>query len=334
MDSLNYRIKNEEIEFKKLSNAQDICKITKIFAKNKPNYILKPQPYMVILVGSPGVGKTSKAHDFLDKELHLNYNNFYTISLDSLVEKVTPYRNTTISLYKDIKNIRKSEELRDENFGILSEVYLPTVMSEDNDFKLDYTHKRIKNKIEGKTKTVSVKNKSLKNKTIKNKTIKNKDTNKDTNKDSKLLSLNDLRKEGLIYAVKNGLNILYDTTLASNKDKIKTDIMPILEKYSKDVKYNIVVIHITAEIDDILIRIKQRHKKMLEEKDPYIRAIYPRLIKKYVEENKVAFDKAKEYYEAGLYKTENPKTIYEASDFTFKEIINKHRNKSFKLKQN
>jgi hypothetical protein len=58
----------------------------------------------------------------------------------------------------------------------------------------------------------------------------------------------------------NGLNIIYDTTLTKSKDKIKLDIMPILEM-NKEVKYKIIVILVTAEVKNIENYIKGRHKK-------------------------------------------------------------------------
>lgn len=51
-----------------------------------------------------------------------------------------------------------------------------------------------------------------------------------------LKNLNELRADRLKYAVMNGLNIIYDTTLTKTKDKLKEDIIPFLE-LNKNVNY-------------------------------------------------------------------------------------------------
>jgi broad-specificity NMP kinase len=291
--------------FKILENAQNTEKIVSIFGNNKPNSELKPNPLLVILVGSPGVGKTTKAKEFLERELNVDYNKFYNISLDSLVERVKPYRNATKRLYNTLKNKRGTEPLTNENYALLSEAYLQTIMTNKSDFKLPNTTQRILNKISGLNQNT---------KKTKYKSKKNEPTN--------LKSLNQLREDGLIYGIQNGLNILYDTTLVKTRDKIKANIMPILETYNKEVKYRIVVILVTAEVDDIKKRLKERHEKMILEEEPYIRAVSPKLVKKFVEENKDAFDKARTYYESGSYEQVTPNTSYTSEDFLFKEIYN------------
>lgn len=291
--------------FKILENAQNTEKIVSIFGNNKPNSELKPNPLLVILVGSPGVGKTTKAKEFLERELNVDYNKFYNISLDSLVERVKPYRNATKRLYNTLKNKRGTEPLTNENYAVLSEAYLQTIMTNKSDFKLPNTTQRILNKISG----------------INQNTKKNKYKSK-KNEPTNLKSLNQLREDGLIYGIQNGLNILYDTTLVKTRDKIKANIMPILETYNKEVKYKIVVILVTAEVDDIKKRLKERHEKMILEEEPYIRAVSPKLVKKFVEENKDAFDKARTYYESGSYEQVTPNTSYTSEDFLFKEIYN------------
>jgi hypothetical protein len=136
-----------------------------------------------------------------------------------------------------------------------------------------------------------------------------------------LKHLNDLRKEGLIYGVMNGLNIIYDTTLTKSKDKIKLDIMPILEM-NKQIKYKITVILVKAEVKNIQNRIKGRHNKMLAENDPYIRAINPKLTEMFVKDNKEGFDIAKKYFKSNVYYSDHPSTFYEPSDFKFIEVEN------------
>ena len=104
-------------DFKNLDNAQNVEIIANIFANNKPISELKSDdPQCIILVGAPGVGKTTQTERYLS-ELGYDYNKFYNISLDAIVEKVKPYRNTTMRVYHALKD--KKTNLNDTNFGIL-----------------------------------------------------------------------------------------------------------------------------------------------------------------------------------------------------------------------
>jgi GTPase SAR1 family protein len=316
MEDINYRINESPVVFTRLENAQNIKKIAKIFANNKPNYELKPNPYFVIIVGAPGVGKTTKSQQIIKKELGLNYDDFYNISLDSLVERVKPYRNITKRLYNTLK-AKKIElgtpELNEKNLAVLSEVYLPTIMSNKSNFALNKTEKAKLAKIEvlGNEKAAE----ALK----KIKTVSIKELPSD------LKHLNDMRKEGLKYGINHGLNIIYDTTLRESKNIIKDDIMSILET-NNEIKYKIIVILVTADIKNIKNRIKGRHNKMLSNNDPYIRAINPKLTEMFVRENKEGFNIAKTYFKSNKYKNDKPTTLYESDDFTFIEVKNPHHN--------
>jgi GTPase SAR1 family protein len=309
MSENNNSVKTPVI-FTKLENAQNVKKIAKVFAKDKPNYELKPNPHFVVVVGAPGVGKTTKTQQIIKKELGLNYDDFYNISLDSLVERVKPYRNVTKRLYNTLKakkEILGFPELNEKNFGLLSEVYLPTIMSNKSNFTLGATEMAKLEKIA-----------ALGNEKATEALKKRKAAPKEAA--SGLKHLNDLRREGLIYGVMNGLNIIYDTTLQKSKDKIKQDIMPILEM-NKEVKYKITVILVTAEVKNIQNRIRGRHNKMLAENDPYIRAINPRLTEMFVKDNKDGFNIAKEYFKSNAYESEKS-SIYKPDDFKFIEVEN------------
>jgi Cdc6-like AAA superfamily ATPase len=311
MDAVNYRTNKTPVIFTKLENAQNVQKIAKIFAKDRPDYELKPNPNFVIVAGAPGVGKTTKSQQIIKKELGLNYDDFYNISLDSLVERVKPYRNVTKRLHNTLKNKKSSlgfPELNEKNFGLLSEVYLPTIMSNKSNFSLTSTEAAKMAKIM-----------ALGNEAATEALKKKKSSPKEVA--TGLKHLNDLRKEGLIYGVMNGLNIIYDTTLTKSKDKIKQDIMPILEM-NKEVKYKITVILVTADVKNIQNRIKGRHNKMLAENDPYIRAINPRLTEMFVKDNKDGFDIAKDYFKSNAYESEKPSTPYKPNDFKFIEVEN------------
>jgi hypothetical protein len=320
----NYKTNTTPVVFTKLENAQNVEKIARIFARDKPNYELKPNPHFVIVVGAPGVGKTTKTREIIKNELNLNYDDFYNISLDSLVERVKPYRNVTKRLYNTLKNKKlelealnyntysdtPTNELSDKNFGILSEVYLPTIMSKKSNFSLTATETAKKMKIAalGSSSSTSGKTQGSVNRNI-----------------STLKNLIDLRKEGLIYGVQNELNIIYDTTFRPNKNIIDEDIMPILTM-NTNVKYKITVILITANIPDIQSRIKGRHMQMLSEPSPYIRAIDPQLTTLFVKQNKLGFDIAKKYFTSNSYS----RSFYNKNDFKFIEVLNPSKNNKSK----
>jgi hypothetical protein len=247
------------MDFKNLEDVTEDAVIN-LFADKSINELKSETPYCIVLVGAPGVGKTTKAREIL-RNMDMDYDTFFNISLDRIVERIKPYRNASKRLYNTIKS---TKNLNDKNYGLLSELYLPTIMSHDIDFSLVATEKAKMKKIKG-----GVKKKRF--------TFKN---------------LIGIRKEALKYAVLNGLNILYDTTLVTNKNKIGTEIMPIIEL--SPIKYKIIVILVTAPIEVIKNRIRERHKKMLT--NSFIRAINPNLTEKFVKENEIGFENAKKYY--------------------------------------
>lgn len=304
-DPYKYRLNKKQVVFKTLENAQNVEAIAKIFAKDKPNYKLKPNPYFVIVVGAPGVGKTTRTQQILEK-MGMEYNDFYNIALDSIVERVEPYRKVTKRLYNTLKAKKMSSNehnMTEKNYALLSEVYFPTIMSTNINFSLSATEKVKINKIAAiGDATVE---EPLKKEKVK----------------TGLEELNELRKKGLIYGVMNELNIIYDTTLVIKRNKVETDIMPILEM-NKNVKYKIIVILVTAEARNIQNRIKGRHMNMLAEKDPYIRAINPHLTDMFIKDNKEGFDNAKKYFTSDEYKSE----IYTKDDFKFIEESNPPNN--------
>ena len=314
---------NTPVIFKTLENAQNIGKIAKVFSGGKPNYELRPNPNFVVVVGAPGVGKTSKSAEIIKKELGLNYEDFYNISLDSLVERVEPYRKTTKALYNTLKNKKREleiPELNEQNFALLSEVYLPTIMSNKSNFSLIATETAKKAKILAMGNEEALE--ALKRKKASPKELA-----------TGLKHLNDMRKEGLIYGVMNGFNIIYDTTLTKTKDKIKNDIMPILEM-NKEVKYNIIVILVTADVKNIQNRIRGRHNKMLAEEDPYIRAINPNLTSMFVKDNKEGFKIAKDYFKSNTYKSQVSSTLYTPDNFKFIEVLNPPRRNNTRKNNN
>ena len=285
--------------FTKLDNAQNVKLISSIFANNKPmNELKSDDPQCIILVGSPGVGKTTQAEKYLS-ELGYDYNKFYNISLDRLVEKVKPYRNTTMRVYHALKN---KKNLNDKNFATLNGIYLPTIMSQKSNFSLKETENKIMKKIKNPY------------------TVKNRKRKINVNNQKSLKNLIDLRNNAFMYGVENGLNIIYDTTFTSKKDKLKKDIMPVIE--TSPLKYKITIILVEADEDTIKKRLKERQEKMILLEEPYIRAINPRAIKIHINENKMGYMNAKEYFEKGKYQKNNPDTKYTMDDFTFIQMEN------------
>jgi hypothetical protein len=338
----------------KLESFQKINDVSKIFSKNRNISTLKPSagenPVLTIVIGAPGVGKTTKTRKILEK-YGLDYNNFYNVSLDSFVEKIRPYRNTTKKLYNKLQE--RIASLSNENkskfnnsaAALLSEFYLPTIMSKNTSFSLPKTARAIERKVGvfGNTlSTAALKSKKelieelTKIQKTAEKKVKGKAKESEEEK-STFICLNDMLKKGLEFGIKNGLNVIYDTTLKQNKDnknKILNEIMPMLEKY-KDHKYKVKVILVTADEKVIQERIKGRHLGMLKENVPYIRAINPKLTKGFIEDNKIAFNETEKYFKNfSNYSKNNPETIYQSADFEFIEAPNPPNNATRKNANN
>jgi hypothetical protein len=344
---------NELIEFSRLENLQNVeSTVVKIFSKYRDIDILKPEagknPTLAIIVGAPGVGKTTKSKEILSK-MKYNYNNFFNISLDAIVEKILPYREKTQNSYYKLLN-KKAELLSnvntisnedkygfsDFNAAILADYYLPTVSSTNSNFSLNKTEKNISEKIKRYRDAGLLKEyKNEKNAAAKARAAEKAKATRKKKKNNAagaveesvaapaIKNLLALRLEALDYGVKNGLNILYDTTLRPKTNIIDRDIMPVLEKYKDTVKYKIIVVLVTAPQKNIEERIRRRHQGMLEEENPYIRAINPMLTKMFIEQNKEGFEEAKEYFkDTDKYEKKHPDTIYTKNSFIFVEKSN------------
>ena len=280
-----------DISIRTLEEAQDVSVIHNIFSNGK--VLPSPEkPTFVVLVGAPGVGKTTQVKKFLKKD-GKSYESFYHVSLDSIVERVKPYRIATKLLYDEMK---KKQELTDEDYAILNEVYLATIMSTDNGFDLNYTVHRILNKIEKRDKR-----------------------KKEANPATDLQSLYEMRAEGLQEGIHRGYNIIYDTTFSSKKNVMKEDIMPLLE--SSPIKYHIHVMLVEASKEQIKRQLAKRHKNMVKEQ--YIRAMPPKLTGKFMEENKKGFEIAETYFTSGKYQTNVKKSKYSPLQFVFQKVENR-----------
>ena len=78
----------------------------------------------------------------------------------------------------------------------------------------------------------------------------------------------------------------------------------------------------TSTEEQIRKQLKHRHHQMI--KEGYIRAIGPKLTKKFIKENQVGMDKAEQYC-TSEYQKEYPSTRYTPDKFIFKTIINEPR---------
>ena len=280
-----------DVSIRTLEEAQDVSIIHNIFSNG--NALPSPEkPTFVVLVGAPGVGKTSQVKKFLKKD-GKSYDSFYHVSLDSIVERVKPYRIATKLLYDEMK---KKQELTDEDYAILNEVYLATIMSTDSGFDLNYTVHRILNKIEKREKR-----------------------KKEAKPATDLQSLYEMRAEGLQEGIHRGYNIIYDTTFSSKKNVMKEDIMPLLE--GSPIKYHIHVMLVEASKEQIKKQLARRHKNMIKEQ--YIRAMPPKLTGKFMEENKIGFEIAETYFTSGKYKTNVKKSKYSPLQFVFQRVENR-----------
>ena len=286
-------MEHTSIMFQTLADAQDLSKIVSVFSHGVSHKQFQSQtPLLIVLAGAPGVGKTSQVKKIIEEQ-KMDYHTFYNVSLDSLVERVRPYRITTKLLYDEMRKKRGSLVLREEDYATLNEVYMATIRSRDRMFDSTYTVHRILDKLEGKQKKES-----------------------DTKKTA-YFTLNELRKKGLEYGIDHGFNIIYDTTFSSKKNVVAEDIMPLLEKHK--IPYRIHIIHITSTEEQILKQLQYRHRQMV--KEGYIRAIGPKLTKKFIKENQLGFEIAQQYF-VKEYQEKHPSTHYTADRFIFQTVFN------------
>jgi len=142
---------NNSHKIHSLEEAQHIEKISNIFSNYRDISYCRPpsgeRPLLVIIAGSPGVGKTTQLQRFLQAQ-GLQSDNFYKVSLDSLVEHVSAYRIATSQLYDKILQSKKGQPLDDKDYGTLSGVYNTMISSRKPDFGLPEAVERISKKIQ------------------------------------------------------------------------------------------------------------------------------------------------------------------------------------------
>ena len=252
------------------------------------------RPLLFIVGGSPGVGKTSQIGQIIRKMDH-DPNAFYNVSLDSIVENVKPYRIATKLIYDDLKSRRGNDPLTDKDLALLSEITSKREM-----MYLTHTVHRLLDKIEqGNAEKKPVK-------------AKKKDDVYEA-----FPTLIDRRLEGLEEGIKHGVNIIYDVTFQGRTNVVARDLMPILNKYAEmgHLKYDIHVILLSSTPQRIRRQLHMRHEEMLAGPDAFIRAIPPRMIERYIEENQVGYYKIQE-------DARKADGQYEPSDFHFKRVAN------------
>jgi len=308
---MSYEEKNVEKEIIRFNKRSQINNkiLNRIFKlgdekNNKRNEVTSvpdnETPYFIVLVGSPGVGKTTTIKNIIKDRLGKSYHNFFHISLDFIVERVQPYRNSTNKAYKNLKGNRKNTNVTNENFAKLSKFYLSYIGSKTENFK-----------------------------TLKNTTFKKIKYNE---------PLYDLVDTGIIHGIKNRYNIIYDTTFDGSYKKLNK-IVTYLENNQKEHpdknKYKIMVILVTASDEVVESQLRKRHRNMI--KEGYIRAInISQVRKKFIKDNKLGFNAAKQYYRNNInnqkhnksvlhYNNEKDKHFYNTDDFEFIEIDNTRR---------
>ena len=304
--------------FTKSSNIT-LDRVMHLFGADK--IVSQDDPLFVFVIGSPGVGKTTQTRRYFG-EL---YNSMYNISLDTIVENIKPYRNATIKAKNNVERIKKekgfSSNLENENYADLSTMYLQVIRSEEPIYSSKAEYERVIKKINKKytqkaanlkavnavnaVSTNTVSTKAVSTKAAKSKAVKT--------QGGSLLTIMD---EAIIEGINRSYNILYDTTFAADSKGNINKFDKVLEWIIQSkILYQIIILHITASPETIQRRLKGRHTQMAHE--GFLRAIHPKLIPKFVEENKKCYNILKDAYEG------NPL-------FSFEEISNEANTRSMK----
>jgi hypothetical protein len=292
--------------FTKSSNIT-LDRVMHLFGADK--IVPQEDPLFVFVIGSPGVGKTTQTRRYFG-EL---YDSMYNISLDTIVENIKPYRNATIKAKNNVERIKKEKgfpsNLENENYADLSTMYLQVIRSEEPIYSSKAEYDRVIKKINKKytQKALNASNASIINasKAVKAKPRKT--------QGGSLLTILD---EAIVEGIKRSYHILYDTTFATDSKGNINKFDKVLEWIIQSkILYQIIILHITASPETIQRRLKGRHTQMAHE--GFLRAIHPKLIPKFVEENKKCYNILKDAYEG------NPL-------FSFEEISNEANTHSMK----
>lgn len=276
----------DEPLFHTLIQLQDERVIADLFS-NHQKLPSQDNPILIIMVGSPGTGKTTMANKII-QEQELHDSDFYKVSLDRLTESVKPYRNLTRNAYTHLT--RNKKELNNSNLAKISGIYTSFIHAKKENFKANKTRRRI---FEGVT-------------------------NKAKNEDPAILSLNELLWKGLRHGIQHRFNILYDTTIGKTGDKIKTEITDVLAEFP-DIKYKLLVVLVEAPEEQIKQQLEKRHQNFI--KKGYIRAIPLRPIKGMIEDNQKGYNTAKEYFNSEEFEEKYPNLLAEPAEFIRRKNI-------------
>ncbi len=285
---LNKQIRKNKINSIRFKSSKNITKgqIDTIFSKGMELKEPIEDPYFIILIGSPGVGKTYTLNNIFGNKL----DNFYQVSLDLLFEKITPFREASISIYEQLKGpLNKNNPVVDftkENIGLLG---FPSI------YLSPYNNFGIANSKAKKNQTI----KSMKNGKNKEMPISKKVTKKNQPR-SEYGQFYKIADSAIERALNSSYNIIYDTTTAGNSTKIGK-ILNMINTYAKR-KYKVRVILVEArgtdedQVKKITSQLNDRHRKMLREE--YIRVIDKDSILTHIIENRQGFEISKKEFKS------------------------------------
>lgn len=159
-----------EHKFIELTNVTETA-VASLFMNGKPGeHYVNERPILAIIIGAPGVGKTSQAYRFLNHYLsrknivkqagvHLTYDDFYNVSLDTLIHTVVPYRDATMQTHNDLRRYegtysrdkKYKQPLTDAQYAAFSDMYLQIVQSKRPDFSVSEQTTKLRTKLGLKT---------------------------------------------------------------------------------------------------------------------------------------------------------------------------------------
>lgn len=272
---LNRQLRKKEINDIRFKSSKNITneRIHTIFSNGRELQEPIEEPYFIVLIGSPGVGKTYTLNNIFGDKL----DNFYKVSLDLILEKITPYRNATKKIYNSIKGV-------------------PSEQNDPENPKVDFTKSNIKLLNLASTYLSARNNFGIPNR-LSNRGLGEKTKNKTKSIYGKFYEIAD---KAIEYALDKGYNIIYDTTIAANTTKIAKILNMINTKAKR--KYKVRVILVEGEgdhnkqVERITSQLNQRHRKML--KDGYIRVINKNSVSKHITENRTGFELSKREFKS------------------------------------
>ena len=255
-------------------------------------------PVLVILIGSPGVGKTTKAKEIIESMIKHPYDTMYHVSLDDIVERIDPYCTLTMDGYKQIVDMVGGPEIPDKMYGPLANLYSTVIHQNNLNFGLSngalHMYKKLDN-IKHNRKTA-------------------KKSSKRHSNISAFVSIKTRLDNALKSGLDNSYHVVYDTTFSDTTNKMDEIINKVhaAEKKHNHI-YKVYVIHVIASEEVIRAQLTRRHKAMIEKK--CLRAIRPGLIGKYREQNAIGYNLSCDKYK-------------DTKKVQFITVVNDERNKT------